>query len=98
MYVRTLEIINARSFKREKVEFSKGINLLIGKNNSGKSTIIRSIYKLQEGHVLDKEDVRRGTNGCKIMIELVDLDKHDQHLFFDKNLHKGYASTDRQMV
>ncbi|MBK6827253.1 MAG: hypothetical protein IPG86_10380 [Chitinophagaceae bacterium] len=37
---------------------SKSINLLVGNNNSGKSTIIKSPFKLQNIHSLGMNDNR----------------------------------------
>lgn len=48
MYVTTLSLTNIRGFKETtKVEFEKRINILVGPNNSGKSTLLNAIYLLQ---------------------------------------------------
>jgi predicted ATP-dependent endonuclease of OLD family len=36
MKVKSLELLNIRGFENAKIELSEGINILIGKNNSGK--------------------------------------------------------------
>lgn len=43
MYLSSLEIKNFRLIEHLKLEFNKGINVLIGENNSGKSSIIDAI-------------------------------------------------------
>ncbi|MEQ8244235.1 ATP-binding protein [Fulvivirga sp.] len=47
MWIEKLHLKNIKSFQDETIEFGKGINILIGNNNSGKSTIIRTIDILQ---------------------------------------------------
>lgn len=50
MKVTRLELENIKSFKgKHAIDLSPKINLLVGKNNTGKSTIINAIHNLQEG-------------------------------------------------
>jgi AAA15 family ATPase/GTPase len=85
MYIKSLKLINIRSYIDETVSFDPGINILVGKNNSGKSTLLRSIYKLQNFHYMDSPDVRKYGNPSlgRINIELNDLDQNDRDLFID---------------
>jgi chromosome segregation ATPase len=43
MRIKSIELINLRSYVDTKIELSENINLLIGANNSGKSTIIKAL-------------------------------------------------------
>lgn len=43
MYLESLHIKNFRAIKDTKIEFNKGLNILIGPNNSGKTTIIDAL-------------------------------------------------------
>jgi putative ATP-dependent endonuclease of the OLD family len=43
MYLQTLIIKNFRKYKNLKVDFTKGLNLLVGENDSGKTAIIDAI-------------------------------------------------------
>ena len=48
MYLESLKIINFRKFKNLEVKFNKGLNLIVGENDSGKTAIIDAIkYVLQ---------------------------------------------------
>ncbi|WP_436517525.1 ATP-dependent nuclease [Ekhidna sp. To15] len=48
MKITGIELTSVRGFKQlNRLEFSKGINVLIGPNNTGKSTILNSIFQLQ---------------------------------------------------
>ncbi|RZK04647.1 MAG: DUF2813 domain-containing protein [Flavobacterium sp.] len=43
MYISNLFIKNFRSFKESTIEFSKGKNVIVGKNNCGKSNIVKAL-------------------------------------------------------
>lgn len=76
MWVKSIKIKNKRSFKgRHFIEFSKGINVLIGPNNSGKSTIISSIQLLQN-KTLGPHDLRLGAEQVDVILSFHDLDKY----------------------
>ncbi len=96
MWVEKITISNIRSFKEgNPLSLSKGINLLVGHNNSGKSTILRSVYLLQSP---DQSIVtRQGANASgQAMMELADIDPSERPFFGFVNLfpdrqpiHKG---------
>ena len=47
MYIAELSIENLRSFKNQtKIEFHEGINVIIGQNNAGKTTVIKALELL----------------------------------------------------
>ena len=54
MFVAKLRIINYRCFENQLVEFCPGVNVLIGENNAGKTTVISAL-----GLVLDQRHRRR---------------------------------------
>ena len=61
MYLTELKIRNFRSIKDIELNFSKGINILIGENNAGKTTIIDALriclgYRDQDGLRVTKND------------------------------------------
>ncbi len=60
MKITAIKLKNVRGFKNlDKTPFSESINVLIGANNSGKSTILNSIYILQR-QVLFISDITLG--------------------------------------
>ncbi|GCC51658.1 hypothetical protein SanaruYs_18860 [Chryseotalea sanaruensis] len=68
MKITAIEIQNVRGFQEiGKTEFSDTINILIGPNNAGKSTILNSIFHLQR-NVLSKNDITIGKNQGIIQI------------------------------
>jgi DNA repair exonuclease SbcCD ATPase subunit len=42
MWVSKLELTNIRSFEKADIVLSKGINILVGPNNAGKSTLLNA--------------------------------------------------------
>ena len=72
-YVSKLNLINIRSYDNVEIDFSRSINLLVGNNNSGKSTVIKALYKLQSSHSLGIEDIRKTADYGRILIDLEDI-------------------------
>src|SRR5687767_10174727 len=83
MYVGRLEIENIRSFEHVDIQFSKSINIIAGGNNAGKSTILKSIYLLQDVHVFKEEDLRIGSDLNSVRISVSDITNIDALLFQD---------------
>jgi len=70
MWISSIQLTNIKGFKNSgEVKFSKGINILIGSNNSGKSTILRAIYKVQKLDSLSNKAVRVGENTGEVTIK-----------------------------
>ncbi len=46
MKIKELNLLNFRNYKKEKIELSPNINILIGNNASGKTNVLESIYTL----------------------------------------------------
>jgi predicted ATPase len=75
MKISSVSLFNVRSFCGDmphEMELSPTINVLIGKNNSGKSTIIKSINHFQSGEMskLDRSKINEATYGHDIKITL----------------------------
>jgi AAA15 family ATPase/GTPase len=94
MFVKKISLLNLRSYTSTEIEFVKGINLLIGTNNSGKSTIIKALYKLQNLNSLGEEDIRKSKKFYDIKIDLDDLngDDMDSFAFNDKSNYQRATS------
>lgn len=75
MWVRTISIANFRSISKAQLEFSRGIILLIGRNNAGKSTLLLPMAALQEDlPQLARSDIRIGATDSRIHFTLEDID------------------------
>jgi AAA15 family ATPase/GTPase len=58
MWISEVTLNNFRSFENANIQLSKGINLIVGANNSGKSTLLKSILWIQKGCYLNGQDLR----------------------------------------
>lgn len=74
MHVSRIELHNYRSFHRMEGISLDAINVLIGPNNSGKSSIIRAIANLQDGMEEPFADVRIGSNKAEIHLHLENIE------------------------
>lgn len=68
MWVSNLELKNIRCFINQSFAFSKNINVLVGRNNSGKSTIVKSLAACQYSHLLRLSDKRKNASSGTITI------------------------------
>jgi predicted ATPase len=81
MYIKLLELENIRSFEKAKIELHPHINLLVGNNNSGKSTVIKALFALQNRNSLEFDDVRKGREEGKVSMKLEGINGWDAGLF-----------------
>lgn len=69
MKITAIELNNIRGFKNLiRTDFSETLNVFIGANNSGKSTILNSIFILQRQHVIAKSDITIGETKGEIRL------------------------------
>lgn len=73
MYISELSTTNIRCYTSTKIALSPGINLLVGENNSGKSTIIDSVLMLQLQRI-GAAGIRYREKEGNIRVSLADLD------------------------
>lgn len=81
MYINAITLKNIRGYKETNITFSKNINLLLGANNAGKSTILKAIYKLQKNYILNKDDVRKTYQKGEVFIDLSEIEEQNKVLF-----------------
>ena len=68
MWISQLKMNNIRSFAEFDYTFSNGIYLFVGKNNSGKSTILRALYTIQDSDTIKGDDSRKLTKNGFIQV------------------------------
>jgi predicted ATPase len=94
MKITAIELSNIRGFKLlPKTELSKRINVFIGANNSGKSTILNAIFSLQRAKTLVKTDITIGEKKgeVKLFFEgnffglVAKLEPNDSYVFDPEN-------------
>lgn len=95
MRIKAIELINLKSHKNLKIDLSENVNLLVGANNSGKSSIIRSILNLQY-QAFTEADIRSQSQYMKILTTITDVSPSDNIAFYNPKHHnehekaKGY--------
>ncbi|MBD2094102.1 AAA family ATPase [Trichocoleus sp. FACHB-591] len=76
MRVSKIRLQNFKSFIDVSLNLSKEINLIVGPNNSGKSTLLKSVLWIQQGSQLLRADLRTFQNGGLVEIELEDANSY----------------------
>lgn len=69
--MRKLSLRNIKCYEKAEIELSPTLNVIIGDNNSGKSTILRTIYRLQANNSNNNGILRNGTNYGTITFDFV---------------------------
>ncbi len=70
MWITRIDLLNVRSFENLSITLSKGINILVGANNSGKSTILHAASIIQENRLVNPKDIRIGETQSKVELIL----------------------------
>lgn len=91
MYIDNIILENIKSFKgRNQLNFCKGINTIVGVNNSGKSTIIKSLLMLQYGlQFLGPKVLTVGEQTGSIRIGITDPDQNIYPKLYNSDLDNG---------
>ena len=86
MYIEKIELENFRNYKKEKIEFNKGINVIYGNNAQGKTNIIESIFLCAYGKSFrakkDSELIMFGKQNAKV------------NIYYEKEDRKGNIKVD----
>lgn len=80
MKINSVELENYRVHKSAKFEFGNGINLILGKNGAGKSSVLEALGMALFGadsRTSDKEAVRNGEKSSTITVEITGNDGID---------------------
>lgn len=72
MWVKNIFLKCIQSYEYANIDLSKGINIIVGENNSGKSTIIKALFKLQGSHLMGRQNIRKGNENGSIGVLLGD--------------------------
>ncbi len=98
MYIKKIELIDIRSYKEASIELSPGINIIVGANNSGKSTILRALQSLQNINLyLTSDDIRKGKTFGQVFIKFR-VEEDNDRLIFNETLLKTREFDDDILV
>lgn len=95
MWISKLTIQDIRGFiNSQTIDLSHNINLFVGQNNAGKSTLLNSILLAQNGNVLTSKDISLNKKFGKIELIFENLDsfitKYGMSFFRDNRFRKVY--------
>ena len=98
LYISRIKISNFRLFENVDIYLNRGLNLLVGENDSGKTAFIDAIRLALGTNSNDKtypkeEDFFNEVNEFKIQISFTDVDKH-AYRFIEHLSHEEYAKED----
>lgn len=88
MYLKRVKAKNFRQFEDFELELNKGMNLIVGENNSGKTTLIDAIRFVLDTNSaewirLKESDFRSGTSELHIQLEFHDLKDEEAAVFVE---------------
>jgi predicted ATPase len=86
MLISKLTLLNIRGFRKVNIKLSPTINVIVGENNSGKTTILKSIFFIQNNSALEYSDVRIGEFQGDVLIE------------FDRDITEYFHSDIRNII
>jgi predicted ATPase len=80
MFISTVELSNVNSFLTAKINLSGNINILIGNNNSGKSSLIKAMYAAQNPAFFGN-NVRVNATQAEVLIHFMEIEGREMSLF-----------------
>jgi predicted ATP-dependent endonuclease of OLD family len=69
-----VRIVNFKSFSDTSQMKLGQVNVLVGRNNHGKSALIRAVHLLQQGAEYDPRNIRLGAESSEIIFELTNTE------------------------
>lgn len=68
MYIKSLKLTNFQSHKNTKIEFTNGLNAIVGLTNSGKSSIVRALRFVLCNEQIE-DFITQGEKNCEVIVE-----------------------------
>lgn len=95
--IQKLELKNFQSHKDSMLNFSKGLNIIIGTSNSGKSSILRGIRLVSDNKPSGDSFIQKGTEKSEVALVIDDKkiirskSKKENKYFIDKSEFKAFG-------
>ncbi len=91
MFIKNLELLNFRNYKKKIFKFNRNLNIIIGANGSGKTNVLEAIYILSQGKSwrshYDYETIREGENYLNIKsITIINKQKINMFIALQKGV------------
>ena len=71
-YIKKVTMHNFQSHEDTEIEFTDGLNVIIGNSNSGKTSILRAIHWCIDNYPLGSDFIMTGKDDCTVSIEFSD--------------------------
>lgn len=69
--IQSLKLVNFQSHEDSFLEFSEGVNVIVGTTDSGKSSILRSIFWLNENRPLGIDSIKNWKSAGDVEVEII---------------------------
>ena len=77
MKFKTLHLVNYQAYKDTTINFTQGLNIIIGESDMGKSSILRALRKLVRDTPAGKDHINKDATSMKISLTVVDDNDHE---------------------
>jgi chromosome segregation ATPase len=71
-YIKTIKLENFQSYKKETIQLTPGLNIILGSSDSGKSAILRAISFVLYNYPRNNTIIHNGANDVKVTLEFSD--------------------------
>ena len=71
-YIKQVKLINFQDHKETTVDFTEGVNLIVGSSDAGKSAILRAVNFVFQNDLRGNSFIRVGTTECSVTIVFSD--------------------------
>ena len=72
-YIKKVNLVNFQSHKDTTIEFDKGLNIIVGASDSGKTSILRGIKWALYNDPSGDYFIREGESECSVTIYFSDM-------------------------
>lgn len=106
MIVKKLNLVNFRKFSNFSVEFAKGLNVIVGGNGTGKTSIVEALayisFPRSFRHVNNEDLIKFGESEFSIIANISNLTEHEIRIIYkkegDKSIKSVYIDNKKQKL
>ncbi len=96
MKFKTLHLKNYQAHKDTTIDFTAGLNIIIGESDMGKSSILRALRKLVRDVPAGKDHINKDATSMKISLTVVDDNDHEYIIIREVTPSKNLYYLDKQ--
>lgn len=95
-YIKKVNLVNFQSHKDTTIEFDKGLNIIVGASDSGKTSILRGIKWALYNDPSGDYFIREGESECSVTLYFSDMTKIKRYRNKSKNTYFIYDKDDNE--